>query len=79
MAREPERFATTHDMAILAARAVGKIDRDGVRGATLLSVDETIAMAGILVALGLIPITPGTAADDITETLLIQSKEDPIV
>lgn len=62
-------------MVVLAARAVGKIDRDGVRGATLLSVDESIAMAGVLVALGLIPIEPGTARAGIPETLFIQPKE----
>jgi hypothetical protein len=76
MARDPDRFPSPRAMTILAARAVGKIDRDGVRGSTSLSVDEVDAMAGVLVELGLVPIEPGTAAADIPQTLFIQPPED---
>lgn len=75
MARDPVRFSSPRAMTILAARAVGRIDRDGVRGITGASVDEIAAMAGVLVALGLVPIEPGTDAADIPETLFIQQKE----
>lgn len=53
---------TEGEMIELAARAVGKVIRDDVRGITLLSVDEIAAMAGTLIALGLIAIMPGEAA-----------------
>jgi hypothetical protein len=43
-----------------AARALGRIDRDGPRAITTLSVAEIEAMALALVLLGLAPIPPGT-------------------
>lgn len=69
MAREPAPFASPRLMLQLAARAVGRIDRDGIRGVTTCSADEIAAMAGVLVSLGLVPVPPGT---DFPETLLIQ-------
>lgn len=46
-------------MLTLAAQAVGKVDRDGMRGVSNLSLNEIEAMAGALVTLGLIAIPPG--------------------
>ncbi|MDT8856456.1 hypothetical protein RNZ50_15790 [Paracoccaceae bacterium Fryx2] len=54
---------TETDMVTLAARGVGKVDALGPRGATLCSVAEIEAMAGLLAVLGLPPIPPGTAAE----------------
>ncbi|MBP9184270.1 MAG: hypothetical protein KBF78_14135 [Fuscovulum sp.] len=54
-------FDSQRQMLEMAARAVGRIDRDGVRGATRVSVDEIAAMAGVLVTLGLVPVQPGEA------------------
>jgi hypothetical protein len=79
MARDPDRFPSPRAMTILAARAVGKIDRDGIRGITGASVEEIDAMANVLVALGLIPIVPGTRPEDIPEILFTQPKEGPDV
>lgn len=42
-----------------AARALGRIDRDGERALTSLSTHETEAMALALVILGLVAIPPG--------------------
>lgn len=50
---------TPEQMIEVAARAVGKVCRDDVRGMTLLSVDEVAAMVGTLIALGLVPVLPG--------------------
>lgn len=47
-----------------AARAVGKIDRDGERGLTLVNTQEIEAMAMVLVLCGLAPIRPETAPED---------------
>jgi len=49
---------TTRDILITAARALGRVDRDGVRGLTSLSVDDIEAMALALVILGLTSISP---------------------
>jgi hypothetical protein len=43
----------------LAARGLGKVDTLGPRGATLCSMEEIIAMAGMLDLLGLRAIRPG--------------------
>jgi hypothetical protein len=59
--RYGHRFDSPREMLELAARAVGRIDRDGVRGVTRVSVEEIAAMAGVLVTLGLIPVQPGEA------------------
>jgi hypothetical protein len=42
-----------------ASRALGKVDLHGRRGVTMLSVDETEAMALLLATLGLVPTVPG--------------------
>jgi len=52
-------------MIELAARAVGRIDRDGLRGVTLVSTEEIWAMALTLVRLGLVAVQPGTKAPDV--------------
>jgi hypothetical protein len=46
-------------MLVLASRGIGKVARDDVRGATMLSVDEIMAMTGTLIGLGLIATLPG--------------------
>lgn len=60
---EAELFAT-------AARAVGKIDAHGTRGATMLSLDEIEAMAGALIVLGwdMAAPPPGAATETPTST-----------
>ncbi len=62
--RDSQPFESLRQMQELAARAVGRIDRDGVRGATSVSVQEITAMAGVLVTLGLIPVQPGEKFPD---------------
>lgn len=56
---------TERQMLELAARAVGRIDRDGLRGVTLVSTEEIWAMALTLVRLGLVVIPPGAPAPDL--------------
>lgn len=53
-------FAPHTDREILerAARALGRVDLLGIRGITLLSVDDIEAMALALVVLGLVSIPP---------------------
>lgn len=46
-------------MLVLAARGLGKVDVEGLRGATRVSLDEIEAMAGALAAFGLVAIPPG--------------------
>lgn len=53
---------TIPELTERAQRGVGKIDRDGRRGATLVSLDEVEAMALLLAILGITPIYPGTYA-----------------
>lgn len=56
-------------MIELAARGLGKVDAQGVRGVTLCSVDEIAAMAAVLALLGLPAIPPGAPVPDtFTET-----------
>jgi hypothetical protein len=50
---------TVHQMHEIAARAVGKVVRDDMRGITSLSIDEVAAMTGTLIGLGLVAILPG--------------------
>lgn len=45
-----------------ASIGLGKVDEYGLRGVTMLSVDETEAMALLLAALGLVPTRPGDPA-----------------
>ncbi len=47
---------TEAEMLARAARALGKIDLWGVRGATMISLEELEAMACTLAALGVVPI-----------------------
>ena len=56
---EPQRWST-EEMYELAARGAGKVDMFGLRGATLVSMEEIAAMAGALAAFGLKPILPGS-------------------
>lgn len=74
MASDPQSFTSPRKMAELAARAVGRIDRDGHRGVTRVSAEEIAAMAGVLVTLGLVPVQPG---EKFPETLIITPKEVP--
>lgn len=59
-------FQMSSDRQILtsAALALGRIDRDGLRALTSLSVNETEAMALALVILGLVAIPPGHPTPD---------------
>lgn len=62
---DPTPFANTRAMLELAARGLGKVAAyDGPRGVTLVSVDEIAAMAGALLAFGLVPIPPGEEAPE---------------
>lgn len=47
------------EVLALASSALGKVDLYGRRGVTMLSMDETEAMALLLAALGLKPTRPG--------------------
>ncbi|PQV56376.1 hypothetical protein LX70_02642 [Defluviimonas denitrificans] len=51
---------TIPELTERAARGVGKVDRDGLRGATLVSADEVEAMALLLAILGVKPVYPGS-------------------
>lgn len=46
----------------LASLALGKVDLHGLRGVTMLSVQETEAMALLLASMGLVPTRPGEPA-----------------
>lgn len=46
----------------LASLALGKVDLHGLRGVTMLSVQETEAMALLLASMGLVPTRPGAPA-----------------
>lgn len=56
------------DLVIRAASGLGKVDRWGLRGATMVSVDEIEAMAGLLAIFGLVPVHPG---QPVPETLIL--------
>lgn len=47
------------DILHRAGRGIGKVDRDGLRGATLVTTDEIEAMAALLAILGIKPVDPG--------------------
>jgi hypothetical protein len=53
---------TIPELTERASRGVGKVDRDGLRGASLVSLDEVEAMAILLAVLGVTPIHPGAYA-----------------
>ena len=50
---------TDREIVVIASRALGRIDRDGPRALTGLSVDEIEAMAITLVMVGLVATPPG--------------------
>jgi hypothetical protein len=50
---------TNDELMTRAARGLGKVDRHGPRGVTLVSFEEIEAMAGLLAVMGLVPIYPG--------------------
>lgn len=52
---------TQREMLELASRGIGRVARDDERGASLLSLDEIMAMTGTLIGLGLIATLPGEA------------------
>lgn len=52
------------EMLELAARGLGKVDHLGVRGVTLVSMEEIAAMAGVLAVAGLKPVLPGEEAPE---------------
>lgn len=56
----PHDFAprSDRDVLIAAGRALGRIDLLGIRGITLISVEDIEAMALALVILGLVAIPP---------------------
>lgn len=56
------RPVTQREMMEQASRALGRVIRDDLRGITTLSTDDIAAMAGTLIALGLIATPPGKAA-----------------
>lgn len=62
---------TRAEILARAARALGRIDRDGHRALTALSVQEVEAMALALLLLGLAPVPPGaprTRSETLSET-----------
>lgn len=63
MATDPLRM-TSARLIELAARGLGKVDTLGPRGATLCSMEEIIAMAGMLDLMGLTAIPPGAPTPD---------------
>jgi hypothetical protein len=64
---------TQREMLEVASRGIGKVVRDDVRAATLLSIDEIMAMTGTLIGLGLIATLPGEATP---ETLIYTPKKE---
>ena len=73
MSRDPAPMED-RQMIELAARAVGRIDRDGLRGVTLVSTEEIWAMALTLVRLGLVAVPPGAPAP---EVLIVSPATNP--
>jgi hypothetical protein len=64
---------TPGQMLEVAARAIGKVVRDDMRGITTLSVDEIAAMTGTLIGLGLVAVLPGQPTP---ETLIIIPRKE---
>jgi hypothetical protein len=64
---------TPNQMLEVAARAVGKVVRDDMRGITTLSVDEVAAMTGALLGFGLVAVLPGHPTPD---TLIIIPRKE---
>ncbi len=61
------------DMLERASRALGKVDLHGRRGVTMLSLDETEALALVAASCGLIPTRPG---DPLPAAFFIPSEKD---
>lgn len=59
----PERL-TQHEILTRAARGLGKVDQNGLRGITNVTTDEIEAMAAALAIFGLVPIYPGAPVPD---------------
>ena len=64
---------TQREMLTLASRGLGKVDLWGRRGVTLLSMDESEAMACALVVLGLVATPPGAEAP---ELLIVETEKE---
>lgn len=56
---DPKRWSEA-ELLTLAQRGVGRVDRDGMRGATLVTIEEVAAMAALLALLGVRAIYPDT-------------------
>lgn len=54
---------TREQMLERSARALGKVDAWDIRGATMVTADEVLAMAVLLAALGLPALPPGSTVD----------------
>jgi hypothetical protein len=64
---------TQREMLTIASRAIGKVARGNERAATLLSIDEIMAMTGTLIGMGLIATLPGEATP---ETLIYTPRKE---
>ena len=62
MSKSTPQALPTLEIMRRASTALGKVDLYGARGVTMLSVDETEAMALLLALLGLVPTLPGQEA-----------------
>lgn len=71
----PDMHWSSREMFEQASRAVGRVIRDDVRGMTKLSIDDIAAMAGALLALGLVSTPPG---EDPPETLIYTFEKEPL-
>lgn len=65
---------TDRDILIAAGRALGRVDLLGIRGMTLLSLDDIENMALALVILGLVSIPPSQLRPP--EQLVIPPRKD---
>lgn len=66
---------TQREMMETASRALGRVLAHDLRGITGLSVDDIAAMAGTLVALGLIATPPG---EDCPANLIFTLTKEPV-
>lgn len=66
-------MSSDREILTASAKALGRIDRDGPRALTGLSVNEIEAMALALVILGLVAIPPG---QPVPETLINQKQKE---
>lgn len=63
---------TEREMLEHASRALGRIDRDGDRGVTMVTKEEIWAMALLLVRLGLVATQPGA----VVPKVLVLGRDD---